>query len=497
MNGNSSFVAEFEGLWRRPLADYRQAIQTYTIAIDTNVLLDLYRFTPKARHELLDLLRKVQERLWVPHQVAKEYFARRIDALKDQLDLYESVPRELKTLHDRAITQVNTFARRCSLSDKDKEALSDPLRKALASVMSEIERHRNSLDLTLAKVASNDPILEALADILDGRTGQSFTTAEESNLLEDYSERAAAKVPPGYKDASKAENPHGDFFVWEQMMRHSKERGRPTLFITSDVKEDWFHRAAGIPVGARPELIAEMQERAECDFLILQLSSFLKESKEALGAEVSEATYEAAKNVALESSLKEKSSYFAIPREMYESMHRRLSDSAGNALGEWASAQSEGMGEPRTIEHAIKTRLADQRKVEMDRAMDRLQAFEDCLIVDPEAKTLELWVDEKKTAKMINELLHEASPERLDFDARKDTSVQKGSPTWVSRLTKALAPYVDGLAPRTITEESVTYQIGEIANADTGAIRGLARSFDVDINLLADNGAIFTAWARR
>lgn len=175
MNGNSSFVAEFEGLWRRPLADYRHAIQTYTIAIDTNVLLDLYRFTPKARHELLDLLRKVQERLWVPHQVAKEYFARRIDALKDQLDLYESVPRELKTLHDRAITQVNTFARRCSLSDKDKEALSDPLRKALASVTSEIERHRNSLDLTLAKVASNDPILEALADILDGRTGQSLS----------------------------------------------------------------------------------------------------------------------------------------------------------------------------------------------------------------------------------------------------------------------------------------------------------------------------------
>lgn len=280
-------------------------------------------------------------------------------------------------------------------------------------------------------------------------------------------------------------------------MRHCKERGRPTLFITSDVKEDWFHRAAGIPVGARPELITEMQGRADCDFLILQLSSFLKESKEALGAEVSEATYEAAKNVALESSLKEQSSYFAIPREIYDNLHERLTDSVGHALGEWSLAQSEGLGEPHTIEHAIKTRLADQRKSEMDRAMDRLQAFEDCLIVDPGAKILELWVDKKKTAKMINELLHEASPEQLDFDARKDTSIQKGSPIWVSRLTKALAPYVDGLTPRTITEDSVTYQIGEIANADTGAIRGLARSFDVDINLLADNGAIFTAWARR
>ncbi|MGW2716060.1 PIN domain-containing protein [Streptomyces sp. NPDC001492] len=305
METNSTFLVGFEGLWRRPQSDYRRAIQTYTIAIDTNVLLDLYRFTPKARRELLDVLRKVQDRLWVPHQVAKEYFSRRVDALKDQIDLYDAVPRELQTLHDRAITQVNTFSRRCSLPEKDKKALIEPLQKALSAVTGEIERHRNALDLTLAKVASNDPVLEDLAQILNNRTGPPFSLEGEKKLLESYSERAAARVPPGYKDSGKTDNPHGDFFVWEQMIRNSSQGNAPTLFITSDVKEDWFHRAAGVIVGARPELIVEMRERAQADFMIIQLSAFLREAKEALGAEISEATYEAAKNAALEPSAKE------------------------------------------------------------------------------------------------------------------------------------------------------------------------------------------------
>ncbi|MGW6261735.1 PIN domain-containing protein [Streptomyces sp. NPDC055085] len=498
MEINSTFVSGFEGLWRRPLNDYKSAIQTYTIVIDTNVLLDLYRFTPAARQELLDVLKKVRERLWVPHQVSKEYFSRRIDALKDQLDLFDSVPRELKALHDKSISQVNTFARRCSLSGEDKSALITPLQEALASVVDEISRHRESLDLTLEKVASEDPILESVAAILDERTGGPFHPDEEKTLLQTYSERAAAKIPPGYRDSGKSENAHGDYFVWEQMIRNCIETKKPTLFITSDVKDDWFHKAAGITVGARTELISEMRDRAGSDFLMLQLSNFLRAAKESLGAQVSEATYEAAKNVALESARKNSETYhFTMENQLYEEIIDYLTAHVEHAMQELQVAESESIGKPHTIDHAIKTRLIQQRtQMVAQRAAD-LDAFRDCRTFHSFGGTTDVLTASKTTAAMIERLMS-----MVDFGSKTDVEVmetptEKGGTVWAKRLETALAPYTDNLTVRSISPDSVSYRVDDISTVDTEAVRRIAKSFDVDIHMLTANGLTYSARARR
>ncbi|MEU9226114.1 PIN domain-containing protein [Streptomyces massasporeus] len=495
--GISSFLDGFEGLWRRPPEHYRNAIQTYTIVIDTNVLLDLYRFTPKARHELLDLLRKVKDRLWVPHQVAKEYFSRRVDALKDQIDLYDSIPRELKSLHDRAITHVNTFARRCSLSEKDKKALTDPLKKALADVTEEIDKHRASLDLTLAKVASDDPVLKALAELLDGRTGGPFSPEEEKKLLEAYAERSAAKIPPGYKDSGKSENPHGDFFVWEQMVRHSSEKTTPVLFITSDVKEDWFQKTAGITVGARSELIAEMRDRAQVDFLTLQLSNFLRESKEALGAKVSEDTYEAAKNASRETATSVPPITFTMDRDLYATLLRHLKDRTNQALTELKIAESQDVGQRGTIDHAVQTGLISQKRITFEHSMGELETVEALPITELGGKFLEISVADKKTARIIENLVREYQRVPKSSASFEDRGAPKGSALWAERLKKSLAPYVGSLTLKAISDHSVTFEADDISQMDTDAIRGLAKSFDIDIHMSGADGLQFTAWARR
>ncbi|MGW3913235.1 PIN domain-containing protein [Streptomyces sp. NPDC005070] len=498
MEISSTFVNGFEGLWRRPLNDYKSAIQTYTIVIDTNVLLDLYRFTPVARQELLDVLKKVRERLWVPHQVSKEYFSRRVDALKDQLDLFDSVPRELKVLHDKAISQVNTFARRCSLSGEDKNALIAPLQQALASVVDEINRHRASLDLTLEKVASEDPILESLAAILDERTGGPFTSDEEKTLLQTYSERAAAKIPPGYRDSGKSENAHGDYFIWEQMIRNCIETKKPTLFITSDVKDDWFHKAAGITVGARPELISEMRDRADSDFLMLQLSNFLRAAKESLGAQVSEATYEAAKNVALESARKNSEAYyFTIEDRLYEEILGYLTAHVDHAMQELQVAESETVGKPHTIDHAIKTRLIQQRTQTVAQYAADLDAFRGCRTFHSLGGIVEVATTSKTTAAMIEHLMGVVNFGSTTDVEIMESSTEKGGTIWARRLEAALAPYTDNLAVRSISPDSVSYRVDDISTVDTEAVRRVAKSFDVDIHLLTANGLTYTARARR
>ncbi|MGA5063153.1 PIN domain-containing protein [Streptomyces exfoliatus] len=294
----SSFLAAFEGLWRRPASDYEEGVKKYTVVVDTNVLLELYRFTPDARKELLQALRRIGDRLWIPHQVAAEYYNRRVDAIKDHLALYASVPKKLDEHEVKVLQDLYAFAKRCSLSSEDREALVAPAKEAFARIKGEMERHAKTFDLSLEGVVAGDPVLKELGEILDGKTGEGFSPEECSKLIEEYEKRVQEERPPGFRDSGKKENPHGDFFVWEQVLRRAEELSSPVLFVSNDVKDDWVRKEAGLIVGARPELVAEIKERCGVDFLMLQLGAFLQIAKKELGASVSESTVAQAENLA-------------------------------------------------------------------------------------------------------------------------------------------------------------------------------------------------------
>ncbi|WP_435283072.1 PIN domain-containing protein [Streptomyces koelreuteriae] len=274
------------------------------IALDTNVLLELYRFTPEARNELLDVIEQLRDRIWVPNQVASEYYSRRIDAVKERLKLHEAIPKSLDELKRKALQELQLFIKRCSLTDDDKKKLVAPIEAAFSGATEEVRRHSNAFDLSLERVVNDDPILSRLARILDDRVGQPFTAEETESLIKEAERRYAEKIPPGYKDAGKDENAHGDFFVWEQMLREVVTREASLLFVTNDAKEDWIAKEGGLVIGAQPELIAEFKRRRNGgDFLIVQLSSFLKYAKEELGAAISLSTLEQAKNLQDNSAL--------------------------------------------------------------------------------------------------------------------------------------------------------------------------------------------------
>ncbi|MDX3522406.1 PIN domain-containing protein [Streptomyces scabiei] len=294
----SSFLSAFDGLWRRPAADYKLGVKEYLVSIDTNVLLQLYRFTPDARHELLDVLGRLGDRLWIPHQVASEYYNRRVDAVKEHLALYTSVPKSLEEARSKALQELHTFAKRCALSEADKSKLVSPIDAAFASTLVRIKKRGEAFDLSLEKVIDADPILESLARTLDGKTGNPFNAEEIEQLTEEAERRYDSKRPPGFKDASKSDNSYGDFFVWEQLLREASQRQTPTLFVTNDVKDDWFRKEAGLIVGAHPLLVKEFKERCGgADFLATPLGRFLQIAKEELGVTVSASTVAQAENI--------------------------------------------------------------------------------------------------------------------------------------------------------------------------------------------------------
>ncbi|MFD8790651.1 PIN domain-containing protein [Streptomyces vinaceus] len=340
----STFLTAFDGNWRRPKSDYERGVKEYLVVVDTNVLLELYRFTPDARQELLDALRRLGERLWVPHQVASEYYRRRLDAVKDHLSLYSSVPKAIDDYKDRLAQEIHAFAKRCSMSAADKKLLIQPIEEMRDRVNAELSRHAQSFDLTIEKVVNDDPVLAALAEILDQKTGSGFDDEESLKLQEAYAERARAERPPGYKDVNKKENAHGDYFVWEQILRRVEEVNKPVLLVTNDVKEDWVRKEAGLVVGARPELVAEMRDRGDADFMLIQLGGFLQLARNELGASVSPSTVAQAENVITRSER-----LLMIPREEYEDVLQRLrslKDYLTSRADETASFLGSNLGDP-------------------------------------------------------------------------------------------------------------------------------------------------------
>ena len=72
-------------------------------------MLSLYRLPQKARKQLLLLLEKLKDRLWVPHHVAMEYYRKRPEVIHDQERVYEAILKALKGNEDSIASLFNQY----------------------------------------------------------------------------------------------------------------------------------------------------------------------------------------------------------------------------------------------------------------------------------------------------------------------------------------------------------------------------------------------------
>jgi hypothetical protein len=79
----------FPGYSRPKSEEFAEKFKECIFCFDTNVLLNLYRFTPESRDNLVKVLQhaKIKDRIWLPHRVGLEYQRRRTDVLLGQLGL--------------------------------------------------------------------------------------------------------------------------------------------------------------------------------------------------------------------------------------------------------------------------------------------------------------------------------------------------------------------------------------------------------------------------
>src|SRR5258708_28747318 len=101
----------FPGFYKRSEEEFSKIWQEGIFVFDTNMLLNVYRYTQKTRDrylEILDLL-KQRNQLWIPYQVAYEYQDRRINVIQGQLDAYTEVSNILQTTAQKLESSLGTY----------------------------------------------------------------------------------------------------------------------------------------------------------------------------------------------------------------------------------------------------------------------------------------------------------------------------------------------------------------------------------------------------
>ncbi len=259
------------------------------IVLDTNVLLNAYRFAPAARNELLSVLEAVAYRTWIPSRVAEEFHKNRVSVMNDYGEAYSEVIALLKSVQGKldkdAEPRINQLANRAAIASNDKETLLRLVRNSTGKALSAVEKLREEHGINGIRDA--DDILDRFEVLYSGKVGEPFDDEDHAAALKEANHRIEKRIPPGYCDSDKDE-PFGDYFVWKQVMNEAAQQ-KPAfvVFVTSDSKDDWNLIIKNQVLCARPELAKELRDGSGAGLIILSLSSFLHHSREYLNAEVS------------------------------------------------------------------------------------------------------------------------------------------------------------------------------------------------------------------
>ena len=88
--------SKFSGYFKPKTEEIQSLWKDSTFVLDTNVLLNLYRYSDETREEFFRILEKIQERIWIPNQVGTEFFTNRLSVIDSQEKTYDDAIKSLE-----------------------------------------------------------------------------------------------------------------------------------------------------------------------------------------------------------------------------------------------------------------------------------------------------------------------------------------------------------------------------------------------------------------
>jgi len=249
---------EFKELWENCL-----------FVFDTNTLLNMYRYSRETVEIYFKVLTKLKKnkQLWIPYQVGYEFYENRINVIFE----YEKSYDEILSILENAKNDIETKYKDHPFLDlKD---INQKVKKGLSSTETAIKQAKKNHPKWLEK----DDVLEKINKLFENNIGEDYDESKLADIKKEGALRYDKKIPPGFKDIKKDEaKKYGDLILWYQIIDKAKDAKKPIVFISGDVKEDWWLEKSGRRLMPLPQLKKEMYEKANVDFHIYTADRFLK-----------------------------------------------------------------------------------------------------------------------------------------------------------------------------------------------------------------------------
>ena len=343
------------------------------IALDANVLLNLYRYSDSTRAALINVLELLKDRVWITNQVAKEYFSNRLKVIGDQAKLYDGSIAELEKLR-------SGFENQKQHPFIGSETLAGFV-ESFDRVVDELKVNKEIHDRRIYE----DDIKDKLGDLFEGRVGAGYEVARLEEIIIEGTSRYKQKTPPGFKDSSKGGDgvslsdrcaPSGDYIGWLQLMDKSKDQEIGVIYVTGDVKEDWWLKQSGKTIGPLPELIEEFMSVTSNSFYMYQPDRFLEYANSFLHQEASPDAVQEIREVRLEEDVSNSVTENLVDTVIKKKVARAMGsmyrgDDIGVAIDPSSDVEALGQGEYKAYISNLAFRR-DLAKSNLDRRMREL-----------------------------------------------------------------------------------------------------------------------------
>lgn len=315
----SPFLGRYNAWFPKSDDELNEALRTGIVTLDTNVLLDLYKFEESATDEWIRALAMLENRLFISAQVADEFWNNREAMVASPQDVLATEAKIIKS-RDGIEDAFNAWLdKRNVVITEDQEIELNKIKASVDALLRDLDAAKTSHQRRFSVNPERDQVACGIARLFQGPTpaslGKPYSETESRLKEKEGAERFSKKIAPGFMDDGDNPNAknkktgvskYGDWFVWDQFLTAAREfipkpqeSCKYAVLVTGDMKKDWWHRSPdeGEATQTRialPELTNEMRKRASSKYIQLTPQNFLTALRSALGASISDATVAAA-----------------------------------------------------------------------------------------------------------------------------------------------------------------------------------------------------------
>lgn len=224
----------------------------YVVVLDTNVLLNIYRYSPEFSEFALECLKAIKNSIMLPATVRLEYEKhRRGEFSKMERRTKEASKETAKQIESAKKKIINSCYSLERLQFQDVDGLKNSLSEKMDAVKTVLDNYFDdhaALDLIQHSWAGVDYLGRLIAEI--DSNGQVMIAPSQEDIYfwcDEGEKRYKGEIPPGYKDAKNKDGirKYSDLILWQESLRYAKKESKNLVFVTDDVKADWWETIDG------------------------------------------------------------------------------------------------------------------------------------------------------------------------------------------------------------------------------------------------------------